>query len=171
VHVGNKPLASHPEFALDQAPAQYLRQYSWVADEQRRNLSGMVSALDESVGNVTAALRRAHIWERTLFVFSTDNGGPTSEAASNYPLRGGKGTCWEGGARGIGFVAGGGATGLRLPAGHESHALIHVTDWLPTLCAVAGCEGGATPSRSMACQHGRPSRSAAMDGGTRCSSA
>ena len=29
--------------------------------------------------------------------------------------------------------------------GSESGAMIHVTDWLPTLCEVAGCAGGGTP--------------------------
>ena len=57
VHVGNAPMKSHPEYALDQAPARYIAPYAWVADEARRNLSAMVTALDESVHNVTRALR------------------------------------------------------------------------------------------------------------------
>ena len=75
------------------------------------------------------------------------NGGPVSEGASNYPLRKGKGSCFEGGVKGTGFVAGG-AAALPLPAGrggaYESEALMHVTDWLPTLCEVAGCAVNST---------------------------
>lgn len=156
VHVGNRPTARHPEYALDQAPQRFIDPYEWVEDVGRRNLSGMVAALDESVGNVTAALKRAGMWEDTLFVFSTDNGGPTGasvppphpeklQQASNYPLRGGKGSCWEGGVRGVGFVAGGARSGLQVTGGYENSAMIHVTDWLPTLCEVAGCAGGAQP--------------------------
>lgn len=168
VHVGNKPLRSHPEYALDQAPARYAHDYLWVDDVQRRNLSAMVTALDESVGNLSSALRAAGMWETTLMIFSTDNGGPVPFKASNYPLRNGKATCWEGGAKGIGFVTGGAkifghlwAAG-RLPAWPppsgdevfatpvrarvETHAMIHVTDWLPTLCELAGCEGGGRPT-------------------------
>ena len=100
----------------------------------------MVAALDESVSNLTGALHAAGMWDRTLLVFSTDNGGPITQAASNYPLRGGKATCWEGGTRGIGFVSGGARSGLSARVrGGESSAMIHVTDWLPTLCEVAGC--------------------------------
>ena len=146
VHVGNAPMRSHPAWALQQVPARYVAPYASVADEQRRLLSGMVAALDESVGNLTAALHAAAMWERTLLVFSTDNGGPTSQAASNYPLRGGKATCWEGGTRGVGFVVGGARSGLSPGVrGGESRSMIHVTDWLPTLCEAAGCsrqEGG-----------------------------
>ena len=63
-----------------------------------------------------------------------------NQAASNYPLRGGKATCWEGGTRGVGFVSGGARSGLSAGVrGGESSAMIHVTDWLPTLCEAAGC--------------------------------
>lgn len=160
VHVGNAPTPSHPEYGLDQAPMRYIEQYAWVAHEERRNLSGMVAALDESVGNVTSALRAAGMWHSTLLVFSTDNGGPTAHAASNYPLKGGKGTCWEGGARGVGFVTAG--TQLGLPSHIESHALIHVTDW--------AASPSAAPSFLTVCRRGGPSRVAQRAGAMRCSS-
>merc|ERR1712070_155379 len=141
VHVGNAPVPSHPEYALDQAPDRFLKEYSWVEDEPRRNLSGMVSAMDEAVGNLTAALRETGLWEDTLFIFSTDNGGPLNEKASNYPLQGGKASLWEGGVRGVGFVNGGASSrvGLSQPVrGTINRKLMHVTDWFPTFCEIAG---------------------------------
>ena len=72
VHVGNKPTPAHPEYGLDQAPAHYIEPYSAVADAQRRNLSGMVAAMDEAAGNVTDALKLHGLWDNTLFIFSTD---------------------------------------------------------------------------------------------------
>ena len=72
VHVGNKPTPHHPEYWLDQAPPEYIEKYAWVQDVQRRNLSAMVTVLDESVGNVTAALKRNNMWDNTLLVFSTE---------------------------------------------------------------------------------------------------
>ena len=52
-------------------------------------VKAQVSALDEALGNVTAALRTAGMWDNTVLVFMGDNGGPTFEGHSNYPLRGG----------------------------------------------------------------------------------
>lgn len=72
VHVGNTPETSHPEYGLDQAPAEYIEKYAWVSNEMRRNLSAMVSVMDEAAGNVTASLKKAGMWEDTLFIFSTD---------------------------------------------------------------------------------------------------
>lgn len=68
----------------------------------------MVSALDESVLNVTIALTEKNLINDTVIVFTTDNGGAAGHMelnlASNYPLKGGKFTVWEGGIRAVGFV-------------------------------------------------------------------
>jgi arylsulfatase B/arylsulfatase I/J len=147
VHVGNAPVPSHPEYALDQAPDRFIKQYAWVDNEPRRNLSAMVSAMDEAVGNLTTALRDTGLWDNTLLIFSTDNGGPLNEKASNYPLQGGKASLWEGGVRGVGFVNGGATARVGLSEnvrGTVNRNLMHVTDWFPTLCEVAGCSLNGT---------------------------
>ena len=52
---------------------------------------GMVSALDDAVGNITASLKAKKMLDNTVIIFSTDNGGPANgfdmNHASNWPLR------------------------------------------------------------------------------------
>ena len=99
------------------------------------------SVIDESLFNVTSALKLKGMWDNTLLVVSSDNGGPAfsdQRAASNFPLRGGKYTYFEGGLRTTAFVTGG-----LLPAamrGGNVSAPIHVSDWYRTFCGLAGVD-------------------------------
>merc|ERR1740128_600074 len=94
----------------------------------------MVLALDEAVGNITRALANSGLAKNTLIIFTTDNGGQTLNGGNNFPLRGNKNTLWEGGTRAAAFMHG---SMLSRP-GRVSRALVHVTDWLPTLVTAAG---------------------------------
>ncbi|XP_020607256.1 arylsulfatase B-like isoform X2 [Orbicella faveolata] len=95
----------------------------------------MVDIVDEAIGNVTQAMQQAGLWEDTLMIFTTDNGGIPVHGGYNWPLRGHKGSLWEGGLRAIGFVHG------KMPqkTGIKCTELLHVTDWYPTLLHIAGC--------------------------------
>lgn len=66
----------------------------------RRNFARMVTAVDDEVGRIVAALDRHGLREKTLILFSSDNGGVgPGKIADNTPLRAGKGTLYEGGVR------------------------------------------------------------------------
>lgn len=90
----------------NEAPASYTDRFaSTIPDtadgvgQHRRQVAGMVSALDEAVGNVSAALRRAGMGGTTLIVYSSDNGAAAAaenyNMGSNWPLRGMKRTLFE----------------------------------------------------------------------------
>ncbi|KAK8772464.1 hypothetical protein V5799_021010 [Amblyomma americanum] len=99
----------------------------------------MVDTLDDSVGAVVEALQEAGMLNNTVLVFSSDNGGaPWGTHASrgcNWPLRGSKGSLWEGAARAAAFLW---SPLLEAGGGRLSQQLVHVADWLPTLYSAAG---------------------------------
>lgn len=58
-----------------------------------------VEEVDWSTGQILKTLKELRIDEKTLVCFLSDNGGATQHGASNFPLRGSKGSTWEGGQR------------------------------------------------------------------------
>ena len=95
-----------------------------------------VEEIDWSTGQILAKLKELGIDEKTLVLFASDNGGATRFGASNAPLRGGKGTTWEGGHRSALIARWPG----RIPAGTTCREMALSMDVLPTLAALAGAE-------------------------------
>ncbi|XP_003702313.2 arylsulfatase B [Megachile rotundata] len=120
------------------APDVDVAKFTNIFDYNRRRFAGMLSKLDESVGEVVEALQRKGMLKNSIIVFSTDNGGPPAgfnlNAASNWPLRGTKNTLWEGGVRGAGLIW----SPRLIRPGRVSRQLFHISDWLPTLLTAAG---------------------------------
>lgn len=93
-------LAYNAPHAPLQATDEYLTRFPDIKDPKRRIYAAMVSAMDDGVGRVLAALREHGLDDNTLVFFLSDNGGPTGNNGSrNTPLRGQKGDVWEGGWR------------------------------------------------------------------------
>ncbi|RLU15878.1 hypothetical protein DMN91_011634 [Ooceraea biroi] len=120
------------------APDEEVAKFDNIFDYKRRRFAGMLSRLDQSVGQVVEALRNRDMLRDSIIIFSTDNGGPAAgfnlNAASNWPLRGVKNTLWEGGVRAAGLVW----SPRLVRSGRVSRQMIHITDWLPTLITAAG---------------------------------
>jgi arylsulfatase A-like enzyme len=99
--------------------------------------AGMVEAMDAAVGRVLAALEHHGVADRTLVVFTSDNGGlSTSEGSptSNLPFRAGKGWLYEGGIREPVIVRWPGVT----QPGSTSAWPVTSTDHFPTILEAAG---------------------------------
>ncbi|MGQ0633531.1 MAG: sulfatase [Planctomycetaceae bacterium] len=117
-----------------QAPNQYLDRFPDLQGD-RRTYAAMLSEMDDAVGTVRAKLREAGLEQDTLVFFLSDNGGhPPLNAASNHPLRGQKGTLYEGGVRVPFFVKWPG----HIPAGKIYSQPVICQDILSTSLAVAG---------------------------------
>jgi arylsulfatase A-like enzyme len=78
----------------------YMEKFAGIPDIQRRIFAAMLANLDDSVGTVLMKLREEELENDTIVFFLSDNGGPTRElTSSNLPLRGEKGSMYEGGLR------------------------------------------------------------------------
>ncbi len=120
-----------------EAPQKYLDRFAKIEDKKRRTFAGMLSAMDDAIGEVLETLRTNKLEENTLVIFFSDNGGPTgANTASNGPLNGFKATVWEGGVR-IPFLM---QWKGKLPAGKVDDRPIIQLDVLPTALAAAGVE-------------------------------
>lgn len=126
----------------------------------------MVTAMDDGIGSVIKTLKAEKIYDNTLVVFCSDNGGKAPKIrnkggeykfgpASNGWQRGGKGDYYEGGVNVAAFISGG-----ALPEevrGNRRSGFIHIADLYATFGALAGynvsdpraADAGLPPSDSM----------------------
>jgi len=102
------------------------------ADHNEIGYLALTEQLDQSIGRILAELEARGLSDRTLVLFLSDNGAV--ENGDNGPLRGWKGTLYEGGVR-VPMIA-------RLPGriapGSVAHEPVHVVDLYPTLAELAG---------------------------------
>ncbi len=68
-----------------------------TGDETRDTLMAMIKHLDMGVGEIVKSLKQHDIFDNTLLIFLTDNGGSGAMHANNAPLRGFKQMDYEGG--------------------------------------------------------------------------
>ena len=118
-----------------QAKLETLKGLDNIKDIHRRIFASMLVDLDRGVGTIVDAVRRNKLGQDTLIIFFSDNGGPTKElTSSNLPLRGGKGTMYEGGLR-VPFIY---CWPDTLPAGKQLRSLTSSLDIFPTVASLVG---------------------------------
>ena len=151
-------IAHHvPHFPLDE-PSEWLSVYDDVFMHPSRQLfAASVTHMDDGIGQIIDALERTGQRENTLILFISDNGGqfswhseteyhgnyadkPHSVLGNNFPLRGWKGSLYEGGIRVPAL--------LNWPGQLDPGVVefpIHIADWLPSLCYLTGCKDALRP--------------------------
>ncbi len=121
--------------------AKYKRKLKPGLTHTNAAYAAMVESLDESVGRIRAKLSELKLADRTIVIFTSDNGGriPTT---SNKPLRYGKASAYEGGVRVPLIVHWPGVT----KPGSLSDAPVISMDFFPTLLEMCGF---GVPSRAV----------------------
>jgi arylsulfatase A-like enzyme len=102
--------------------------------EKRAKIVALIEHLDEGVGRVMEALEANGLREKTLVVFTSDNGGQANVGARNAPWRGEKQEMWEGGLRVPTCAVWPG----KIKPGTRYDGTTMTMDWLPTLAEIGG---------------------------------
>ncbi len=133
----SKPMFLYVAFNAPHTPLQatekYLDRYAGIADGNRKHFAAMVSAVDDGVGAILDTLRAEGLDKDTIVVWVSDNGGNERAGADNSPLRGGKGTVFEGGIRVPGTIYRHGVL-----EGRKFTRQITAHDWFQTLTTAVG---------------------------------
>lgn len=120
-----------------QAKNEDMDTFAYIKDIQRRIFAGMLSSLDQGIGKIIQKLKDSGLYDNTIIIFISDNGGPTRElTSSNLPLRGEKGLMYEGGIR-VPFMM---QWNGKIPAGTVYDKPIISLDILPTVATIAGAD-------------------------------
>ncbi|XP_077983191.1 arylsulfatase B-like, partial [Glandiceps talaboti] len=132
-HDPDTPMFLYIPFQLPHSPREVPKEwedmYSCVPNDNRRIYCAQVTFMDAIAGSIVEALKAKGMFNDSLFIFHSDNGGPIETQASNWPYRGDRGDYFEGGIKAVGFISGNGIE----KTGYTHDGLFHVTDMYPTL--------------------------------------
>jgi len=129
------PYAVHtPLEAKEQLVAKYAKKKP--TNHNKPVYAAMIESVDRLVGSIMDILDRMDLTERTLVIFTSDNGGLLGHSTDNAPLRSGKGYPYEGGIR-VPLI-------VRWPKmiqpGSSCDTPAISVDFFPTVCEAAGVE-------------------------------
>ena len=123
------PRVGHPDFLPAGAPRSEANK---TGAEFTVHLTAQIEELDAAVGKVFSTLKELGIEKNTIVLFMSDNGG--SRGTSMGPLKGGKGSVYEGGPRTPFLIH----WPESIPAGKVSHEIGVSSDLLPTFAKLCG---------------------------------
>lgn len=136
--------ALEPYLALDWNDPPFTRQSGQGYTPHftpRAAYAAMITRLDDQVGELLALLDELDLAENTIVIFTSDNGTTHLKQEVDFdffdsvgPLRGLKGSLYEGGVRVPTIVRWPG----RIAAGSESSFVSGFEDWIPTLLELVG---------------------------------
>jgi arylsulfatase A-like enzyme len=110
--------------------------------EKRAKLVALIEQMDDGIGQILDTVKSSGIENKTLIVFTSDNGGQLNLSADNGPWRGSKGETFDGGLR----VVCGATWPTHIPSGLKTHITSATFDWYPTLIEMAGGDLSKIPS-------------------------
>ena len=138
-----------------QARKELIEKYEKLADPKSLHrhpvYAAMMEHMDKAVGAVVAELERQKLMDNTIIVFTSDNGPIANEKTNKHmpagykdipvtsalPLRGGKGTVYEGGTRVPLIVI---WPGVTKPKSRNTQAIVQSIDFFPTLAEMCGVD-------------------------------
>ncbi|MBI4626446.1 MAG: sulfatase [Verrucomicrobia bacterium] len=139
-HAPHSPIQGKPEVI-----EKYRRKNATGLKQNNPTYAALVESVDDSIGKLLATLTRLRLEERTVVVFTTDNGGEVggenrrAKATDCSPLRRGKGSPYEGGVRVPTMIKWPGVT----RPGSVCDVPIISVDYFPTILEMAGQTPGA----------------------------
>ena len=144
-HTVHTPIEGKPELV-----EYYKNKVKPGMHHQNYEYAAMVHSLDENVGRILDKIDELGITENTIVVFFSDNGGYINKfnnkvVTSNYPLRSGKGSLYEGGIRDPLIIRWPGVT----RAGSVCREPISSIDFYPTFLDMTGLAGDSNHNADM----------------------
>ncbi len=118
-----------------EAQEDLVAKYRRKEPSQQKNpvYAAMIESVDKATGRLMAVLDELNLSERTVVIFTSDNGGLQDISTDNAPLRAGKGYPYEGGIR-VPLI-------IRWPEvvspGSSCHVPVVSVDFFPTICRAA----------------------------------
>ena len=109
---------------------------------RNKNYGTLVTGMDRSLGELMNYLEKKGIADKTILIFMADNGGHHDN--KNTPLRGSKGSLWEGGIHEPMMVYWPGVTDAY--AGQTNDSPVIIEDFYPTILEMAGVAPGSYDS-------------------------